>query len=334
MTSRMDVRPTRPRLDRSLAARLALPALILVIAVAAHLAAVAWGERREEANVRDRAQEAAQQLETRISRYGDALYGVRGLFAASDTVTHREFRESMDAAAVARRFPGVRAIAFAPLIAAGDVPAEERRLRPLGRGQRARLPAAAPDRPAGQRGGSRRPPTWSRSPGNEEAYGYDLFSEPARTAAADRTLRTGLPMATEPIRLAQETEDQRGFLMMLGTHDPAGRPIGVAIAAFRMGELIDQVFPRETRHADLDLLDAGPVGAPPLPRTEAEVTYLDEGEADRARPRARAARPRSGRLRRHGPPLDPRLRARAHRAGPRTRRCSTGCRSPPACSSR
>src|SRR5688572_24669428 len=129
MTNRMDARPTQGPLNRGMAVRLALPALILVVAVALHFVAASWGERREKENVRDRAQEAAHHLATRIAQYGDALYGVRGLFAASDQVTHREFHESMEAAAVARRFPGVLTMSFAPLIAADDIAAQERRQR-------------------------------------------------------------------------------------------------------------------------------------------------------------------------------------------------------------
>ena len=99
MTPAMDIRPTHGPLNRSLAVRLVLPALILLVAVALHFVAASWGDRRQEENVRDRAEAAAQHLAGRISRYGDSLYGVRGLFAASDQVTHHEFSESMDAAA-------------------------------------------------------------------------------------------------------------------------------------------------------------------------------------------------------------------------------------------
>ena len=180
MTNSMDGRATRPRLDRGLAVRLALPALILVVAVAAHLAAVAWGERREEENIRARAEAAAAHLAARIAQYGDALYGVRGLFAASDEVTHREFRESMDAAAVARRFPGVRAISFAPLIAAGDIRARERAHAPGRRAQRDRAIRGWSCRPraAGRR--SRRSPTSSRSRATSAPSASTSSSEPGR----------------------------------------------------------------------------------------------------------------------------------------------------------
>jgi len=280
MTNSMDGRVTRPRLDRGLAVRLALPALILVVALAAHLAAVAWGERREEENIRARAEAAAGHLDARIARYGDALYGVRGLFTASDEVTHREFSESMDAAAIARRFPGVRAISFAPLIAAGDIPARERAMRQDAERSgiaypRLELPSA--------RGRETIAPITYIEPiaGNERAFGLDLLSEAGRATAVERTLRTGMPEASAPITLVQDTAGQRGFLMVLATRGPAGEDIGVAIAAFQVDELVDQVFPRASRQADIDLYDAGSADAPALSRSDATVTYLDDGARDR-----------------------------------------------------
>src|SRR5829696_2410664 len=129
MTLSMDVRPTHGPLNRSLAVRLVLPGLVLLVAVVGHFAAAAWGERREHEHRRELAEASASHLATRISQYGDALYGLRGLFAASDEVTHAEFRESAAASAVARRFPGVRVIGFAPLIAPGGIAHREHALR-------------------------------------------------------------------------------------------------------------------------------------------------------------------------------------------------------------
>lgn len=49
--------------------------------------------------------------------------------------------------------------------------------------------------------------------GNETALGYDLGSEPTRRAALEETLQTGLPTATDPIRLVQATSaEQLGVL--------------------------------------------------------------------------------------------------------------------------
>jgi signal transduction histidine kinase len=279
MTPVMDARPTPGPLNRSLAVRLVLPALIMLVAVALHFVAASWGDRRQEDNVRDRAEAGAKLLAARIAQYGDALYGVRGLFAASDEVNHREFSESMDAAAVARRFPGVRAISYAPLVAAADIATAQRHLsRSAERSGLGYPPLVLPDAP--ERGMIAPVAFIEPVSGNEEAYGFDLLSRPARAMAVDRTLQTGLPTATEPLRLVQEPGSQLGFLMLLATQDAEGRDIGIALAAFRTGDLIDRVFPRGTRDADIDLYDAGPAGAVPRPRERATVTYADDGADD------------------------------------------------------
>src|SRR5215207_227131 len=101
MTHSMDVRPTHGPLHRSLAVRLALPGLILLVAIVGHFAAASWGERREQEHRRALAEASATHLAVRISQYADSLYGLRALFAASDQVTHAEFRESTAASAVA-----------------------------------------------------------------------------------------------------------------------------------------------------------------------------------------------------------------------------------------
>ncbi|HYI17832.1 MAG TPA: CHASE domain-containing protein [Solirubrobacteraceae bacterium] len=129
MTVGLDVRPTRARLDRSVAVRLALPASILLAAIVLHFIAAACGERREHDARRAHAEEAAELLGARVAQYGDALYAIRGLFAASTEVTHREFRETTAATAVARRFPGVHVIGFAPLLEPEAAARAERDLR-------------------------------------------------------------------------------------------------------------------------------------------------------------------------------------------------------------
>src|SRR5918994_1850435 len=229
MTPVMDARPTHGPLNRSLAVRLVLPALIMLVAVALHFVAASWGDRRQEDNVRDRAEAGAKLLAARIAQYGDALYGVRGLFAASDEVNHREFSESMDAAAVARRFPGVRAISYAPLVAAADTATAQRHLsRSAERSGLGYPPLVLPDAP--ERGMIAPVAFIEPVSGNEEAYGFDLLSRAARAMAVDRTLQTGLPTATEPLRLVQEPGSQLGFLMLLATQDAEGRDIGIALA--------------------------------------------------------------------------------------------------------
>ncbi len=108
---------------------------------------------------------------------------------------------------------------------------------------------------------------------NEPAFGLDFLSEPHRRAAVERTLASGLPEAPAPVRLIQEPGRQRGFLVMLGVDNAAGYAIGVAYAAFRMGDLVDQISPPAERHATLEVYDLGPTSGPPAPLERAAAMY-------------------------------------------------------------
>ena len=102
-----------------------------------------------------------------------------------------------------------------------------------------------------------------------------------------------MPEASAPITLVQDTAGQRGFLMVLATRDPAGKDIGVAIAAFQIDELIDQVFPPASRRADIDLYDAGSgrrAARSRAPTRRSPISTTAPATGSSARPRRSAAR--------------------------------------------
>lgn len=85
---------------------------------------------------------------------------------------------------------------------------------------------------------------------NEAALGFDLASNPQRKAALEKARDSGLPAATVPIRLVQETGDQMGFLVLMPIYrsphtTPAERKsnlIGYASAIFRIGDLVESAW--------------------------------------------------------------------------------------------
>jgi PAS domain S-box-containing protein len=98
--------------------------------------------------------------------------------------------------------------------------------------------------------------------GNERAQGYDLGSEPLRRAALEEAARTGLPTATDPITLVQETGNQKGMLIfrpVFGDGEPKHLR-GFAIAVLRMGALLWSASPDNSVFMGLSLLrkDAAP----------------------------------------------------------------------------
>ncbi|MCP5124065.1 MAG: CHASE domain-containing protein [Gammaproteobacteria bacterium] len=87
--------------------------------------------------------------------------------------------------------------------------------------------------------------------GNKEAVGFDLTSNPAREAAVLKTLRTGKPVATEPIRLAQEKGSQAGILLLQRVNT---FPPGLVLSVLRMGDFISKFVPKDS-DMDVTLVD-------------------------------------------------------------------------------
>ena len=118
--------------------------------------------------------------------------------------------------------------------------------------------------------------------GNERVMGFDLGSEPLRRAALEEAIRTGLPTATVPIALVQETGTQKGMLLYrpIFSRDNPKRLHGFALAVLRMGTLlksagVDKSAPMELsllhKDASPELLATGWDDVPP-PATEYVVT--------------------------------------------------------------
>lgn len=88
--------------------------------------------------------------------------------------------------------------------------------------------------------------------GNETAFGLDAGRQTEQTAAMQRATDSGQPTATGLFRLAQQTDRQRGFLVLMpvyqanaSLHDAASRRqalIGDTAAAFRAEVLIGHIL--------------------------------------------------------------------------------------------
>jgi PAS domain S-box-containing protein len=92
--------------------------------------------------------------------------------------------------------------------------------------------------------------------GNDRAVGYDLGSEPLRRAALEEAARTGLPTATDPITIVQETGTQKALLIYRPVFD-SGEPKrlrGFALAVLRMRTLLMSLVPDNSTLMDLSLL--------------------------------------------------------------------------------
>lgn len=187
-------------------------------------------------------------LERRMDAYTQTLRSLQSFFAASTKVTRSEFRRYVEP--VLARMPGLQALSWNPYIPASKRIAFERAARQAGIADftiserdatGALVPAAA------------RPyyvfvyyiePYFA----NEEALGFDVSSDATRRAAMERARDLGQVVATAPIKLVQEANDQVGILLFLPVYAVSAMPpsladrraslLGYVVGVFRLGDLL------------------------------------------------------------------------------------------------
>ncbi len=86
--------------------------------------------------------------------------------------------------------------------------------------------------------------------GNERALGFDLASDPVRLEALQSSAESGRLVATNRVKLVQETSDQYGFLVFRPVYRGGIQPssteerraalIGFALAVFRVADIVEK----------------------------------------------------------------------------------------------
>ena len=102
---------------------------------------------------------------------------------------------------------------------------------------------------------------------NLAAFGFDLASNDSRLAALQQARDSGALLATAPITLVQETEQQAGFLVFAPIYSTGGVPAtlrqrretlsGFGLAVFRVDDFIDDAIPAFSRSDfNLEVVDS------------------------------------------------------------------------------
>src|SRR3990172_4779958 len=106
------------------AAWVVLAAGVVLSAVAALLVA---GQLDNEARLKfeSAVSDAKAAIATRVNDYADVLRGVKGLFAAMDTVKRAEFARYLQNLDLGKRYPGIQVIHYSRRITAEQRPAFE-----------------------------------------------------------------------------------------------------------------------------------------------------------------------------------------------------------------
>lgn len=223
-----------------------------------------------------RVRELIESIEKRLEAYEQMLYGARGLFAASNTVSRGDYKAYVSTLGLDQRFPGIQGVGFSLLIAKAD---KDRHVADMRRQGFAEYDI----RPAGERENYTSiiylEPFSGR---NLRAFSYDMFSEPTRNKAMSYARdMDGLGISNRVILLQETDKDvQAGFLMYLPVYKK-NRPhdtleqrraniYGWVYAPFRTGDLMAGIGGEYESDLRLEIFDGDQIdeanrmyGAPP-----------------------------------------------------------------------
>lgn len=227
----------------------AISALVVGLVVSALVMALMMQNRERvlENEVRRRGQDRAEVIRGQILRSMEVLHGLSAFFETHGEVTRTQFQRFVNDAL--ERQPEVQALAWDPYVTHDQRPALEAKARAEGfhdftftqeRAEGVLVPAEVREEYF--------PVFFLESlKKNAPALGFDVGSEPRRRIALEKARDSGEPSATAPIRLAQESGSQRGFVVFEPVY--RGAPmnqeerrlalLGFATAVFRIGDLVE-----------------------------------------------------------------------------------------------
>jgi serine phosphatase RsbU (regulator of sigma subunit)/CHASE1-domain containing sensor protein/anti-sigma regulatory factor (Ser/Thr protein kinase) len=249
-----------------------------VLLIALLLTVIAWYYVRHvvEEQHRDRFVESTQAtqeaIERRTKAYLDAMFGARGLYNASTSVTRKEWSDYVKGIKPAGRFEGLQALGYAQLVA------PEQRISFVRRTQDENLPEMRPDlNPGGER--SVYFPLTRTGPlgeANQSMLNYDFYAEDVHKKTMDLARDSGEPRATKMVYVLDETRDnatadlalRRGFVVYLPIYqegEPHGsvgerrRALrGFIVGTFISDELLGGIFKGSFDPAiDFEVYDGG-----------------------------------------------------------------------------
>jgi len=244
------------------------PALIAAVGMALTLFA-AWTAHDRETYERN--QEFWQLAASRTAAVSQTLKNLRDIelaglayFCENRPAVNRE--EFQRYSAYLTQNPAIQAWEWVPAVPAADKPRFEEEARAAGwkdfeiwqlDGLGNRVPATGRDVYY---------PIFQVAPlaGNESVVGFDTGSEPLRRAALEEAMASGVPVATAPISLVQESGEQKGMVIYhpVFSVDGSHRPRGFAVAVLRMDALLKSALSDSSMPLELALLRMSEVQEP------------------------------------------------------------------------
>jgi len=230
--------------------------LLGIVAVGILLSAIIFTTLRglesknAEASFNGVAQERLDALETNVTLTVNNLVSVGALYDASHYVTREEFDRFTVPLLAGNR--AIQALEWIPRVPRRSRQAYEEDAHHNGflSFQFTERPSSAQLARAGER--DEYFPVFYVAPfkGNEKALGFDLFSDRVRREALQSSADSGQMVATNRIKLVQETSDQYGFLVFRPVYRGGFEPTstdgrrealtGFALAVFRVADIVEK----------------------------------------------------------------------------------------------
>jgi serine phosphatase RsbU (regulator of sigma subunit)/CHASE1-domain containing sensor protein/anti-sigma regulatory factor (Ser/Thr protein kinase) len=256
-----------------------------VLLIALLLTVIAWYYVRQTVEVQNRArfedsaQATQEALERRTKAYLDAMFGARGLYYASNSVTRKDWSDYVKGIEPAGRFEGLQAVGYAQRV---DPEQRESFMR---RTQDEGLPEMRPDLNAGGERSMYFPLTRTGPLGeaNQSMLNYDFYAEGVHRETMDLARDSGEPRATKMVYVLSDaprnaTADlalRPGFVVYLPIYQE-GEPLGSVrerrralrgfiVGSFISDELLDGIFKGSFDPAiDFEVYDGGNIASSPL----------------------------------------------------------------------
>ncbi len=185
-------------------------------------------------------------IQERLTRYEDILRAGAGFFGGSDNVTRDEWKHFIDTFELSKRYPGILAAGYIPVVESADLASFTERVRSQDLPDYTIYPVEERATYA---------PVLYIEPmnaANQKAIGYDMLSESIRKQTMESARDSGQATITDALILTQDsTSPQPGLLMYMPLYDHVGIPsaiserrsqlTGYMYAPFRVREFFNKI---------------------------------------------------------------------------------------------
>lgn len=243
-----------------------LPLLVLMVCLAATFGYWRYLTQQSDNEFKNyfdfRVRQAVSLTEQRMRAQEQVLRGARGLFLASASVNRKQFHDYVSSLKLEENYPGIQGVGFSLIVPHAEFTQHIDMIR-KDSGQADYTP-----HPAGERDLYTSiiylEPFFGR---NLRAFGFDMYSEPVRRAAMEKSRDAGLASLSGKVLLVQETGKnvQAGFLIYLPVYK-SGMPhgtvqerrtniLGWVYSPFRMHDLALGMYGERSADLDIEIYD-------------------------------------------------------------------------------